>query len=120
MCEQHAKVRRKQADEHRGNATQRGYGYRWQQTSKGYLRSHPQCQCNECQKDPIQAPAAEVVDHIIPHRVDEALKSGDPSRIAKSWALFWDYNNWQAMTKACHDRKTAAEDGGFTGRPGAG
>jgi 5-methylcytosine-specific restriction enzyme A len=27
--------------------------------------------------------------------------------------LFWDRNNWQAMAKACHDKKTASEDGGF-------
>ena len=27
--------------------------------------------------------------------------------------LFWDSNNWQSMSKQCHDRKTATEDGGF-------
>lgn len=54
--------------------------------------------------------AAEVVDHKIPH-------GGD-------MVLFWDRNNWQALAKACHDRKTATRDGGFgrarggTGRPG--
>ncbi|MCB4811684.1 HNH endonuclease [Methylovorus menthalis] len=44
---------------------------------------------------------ATVVDHIKPHRGD--------------MALFWDRNNWQAMAKECHDRKTAREDGGFRG-----
>lgn len=39
------------------------------------------------------------MDHKIPHRGDAAL--------------FWDPNNWQAMSKPCHDRKTALEDGGF-------
>jgi len=34
--------------------------------------------------------------------------------------LFWDRNNWQSMAKACHDRKTAAEDGGFGNPGGAG
>jgi 5-methylcytosine-specific restriction protein A len=33
--------------------------------------------------------------------------------------LFWDRANWRAMSKQCHDRKTAREDGGF-GNPGAG
>jgi 5-methylcytosine-specific restriction protein A len=27
--------------------------------------------------------------------------------------LFWDKQNWQAMAKSCHDRKTARHDGGF-------
>jgi 5-methylcytosine-specific restriction protein A len=33
-----------------------------------------------------------VVDHIIPHRGDQYL--------------FWDQENWQALCKDCHDRKT--------------
>lgn len=43
--------------------------------------------------------AAEVTDHIIPHRggID----------------LFWNRDNWQSLCKRCHDRKTAMEDGGF-------
>jgi prophage lambdaSa04, HNH endonuclease family protein len=32
--------------------------------------------------------------------------------------LFWDKTNWQAMSKRCHDRKTAREDGGFGNAPG--
>ncbi|AFR18473.1 HNH endonuclease [Burkholderia pseudomallei] len=42
---------------------------------------------------------ASVVDHIVPHRGDAHL--------------FWDQSNWQAMSKSCHDRKTARENGGF-------
>jgi 5-methylcytosine-specific restriction protein A len=42
---------------------------------------------------------ANVVDHIKPHQGDEEL--------------FWDRNNWQAMNKICHDKKTVKEDGGF-------
>jgi 5-methylcytosine-specific restriction protein A len=30
--------------------------------------------------------------------------------------LFWDRSNWQSMSKACHDRKTAREDSGFAGK----
>ena len=33
-----------------------------------------------------------LLDHIIPHRGDQKL--------------FWDEGNWQALCKACHDRKT--------------
>ena len=39
---------------------------------------------------------ATVVDHIIPHRGDQKL--------------FWDQNNWQALCKSCHDKKTLTED----------
>jgi 5-methylcytosine-specific restriction protein A len=46
---------------------------------------------------------ASVVDHIVPHRGD--------------MALFWDRSNWQAMSKLCHDRKTARENGGFGNLP---
>ena len=35
---------------------------------------------------------ATVVDHVIPHRGDQKL--------------FWDEDNWQALCKSCHDRKT--------------
>ncbi len=43
--------------------------------------------------------AATVVDHIVPHKGDQQL--------------FWDTRNWQSMSKPCHDKKTAKEDGGF-------
>lgn len=42
---------------------------------------------------------ATVVDHRRPH-------GGD-------YALIYDWDNLQAMTKPCHDRKTAGQDGGF-------
>jgi 5-methylcytosine-specific restriction protein A len=64
------------------------YGRKWRRARNNYLAEHPYCACG-CQR------LAEVVDHITPHR-------GDP-------LLFWDQTNWQALTKACHDRKTAHE-----------
>jgi 5-methylcytosine-specific restriction protein A len=85
----------------RESSTARGYGYKWQQASKGFLRQHPLCQCEECQEGKLRLREATVVDHIVPHRND--------------MSLFWDRNNWQAMAKECHDRKTATQDGGFRG-----
>ena len=70
----------------RGSSSKRGYGYKWQKASAGHLRSHPLCCC--CQANG-QTAAAEVVDHIVPHRGDQAK--------------FWDRNNWQALCKRCHD-----------------
>ena len=53
-----------------------------------HRRQHPLCvRCGR---------PAQVVDHIVPHRGREQL--------------FWDESNWQALCKACHDRKTGEED----------
>jgi 5-methylcytosine-specific restriction enzyme A len=85
-------------DRDRGTSTERGYGYRWQKASKAFLRTHPIAVDYFGEHNGRVFPA-EVVDHIIPH-------CGD-------MALFWSVSNWQPMTKAEHDRKTALEDGSF-------
>lgn len=84
--------------EERPNSAQRGYDADWKREREAYLLAHPWCMCESCRgsKRPRRS---EVVDHIIPHRGDQAL--------------FWDRSNWQAMAKRCHDRKTAGQDGGF-------
>lgn len=75
------------------SAAGRGYNSRWQKVRKRYLQSHPLCE--ECMKQGRYTKAT-VVDHIVPHRGDQKL--------------FWDESNWQALCKACHDRKTGRED----------
>jgi 5-methylcytosine-specific restriction enzyme A len=45
----------------------------------------------ECEKTG-RIEAANVVDHIIPHRGD--------------MELFWDADNWQSLCRAHHDAKT--------------
>ena len=58
-----------------------------------YLATHPLCvKCMAVGR----YTKATVVDHIKPHRGDSVL--------------FWDRDNWQALCKRCHDRKTWAED----------
>ena len=47
----------------------------------------------ECVRQGRVTPAS-VVDHVVPHR-------GDAGR-------FWDQDNWEALCKTCHDRKTAS------------
>ncbi len=84
------------------NSTQRGYGYRWQKSSKAYLLAHPLA-IDWFKEHGVRFYPAEVVDHIVPHRGD--------------MKLFWDPNNWQGLTKKDHDRKTAIEDGGFGHKP---
>lgn len=75
------------------SSTQRGYGYRWQQYRKQFLRTHPLC-CR-CE-DEGRVVVANVVDHIRPHRGDQAL--------------FWDPANHQALCKPHHDRAKQREE----------
>jgi 5-methylcytosine-specific restriction protein A len=77
------------------SSTARGYTYKWQQASKGFLRKHPLCSCPDCDEGRKRVTAATVVDHHIPHRGD--------------MTLFWDRSNWRAMAKECHDAKTQRE-----------
>ena len=68
---------------------------RWYHLRNAYLATHPLCECG-C------GHPATVVDHKTPHQGDDTL------------LYAWD--NLQAMTKQCHDRKTATHDGGFGNR----
>lgn len=115
-CERHAVAQQERArekDRERGSAASRGYGYRWAKTSQGFLRNNPLCR--HC-ADRGRVTAAEVTDHIVPHRLAEALASGEPERIVEARSLFWDRSNWQPLCWTCHSRKTAREDGAFGNR----
>lgn len=123
-CAAHKKQQRQRYESKRESSTKRLYGYKWQQARAGFLKKHPLCHCDNCKPKIEQARlatdlhdtpehnelliaqhpelAANVVDHIIPHNGDQTL--------------FWARSNWQAMNKRCHDKKTAKEDGGFTGK----
>lgn len=100
-CDKHISERRKQLDAARGSAHERGYNYRWIKARATFLRRDPLCR--RC-KDAGVITAATVVDHVIPHKGDQDV--------------FWDTSNWQPLCKACHDKKTAIEDGGFGRLPG--
>lgn len=76
----------------RARVPSRHYGHRWRKLRAAYLAAHPLCECG-C------GYAATVVDHRKPHNGD--------------LGLLYAWDNLQAMTKPCHDRKTAAKDGGF-------
>lgn len=90
----------KYCDEHKSDAgcerktsSQRGYDYKWQQARKIFLDTHPLCE--ECKKKGKYTKAT-VVDHVIAHRGNKEL--------------FWDRNNWMALCKPCHDKKTGTLD----------
>ena len=79
---------------------QRGYGARWQRARTFYLNAHPLCCYCEREK---RVSAASIVDHIKPHKGDEAL--------------FWDSGNWQPLCKPCHDTIKAQEERRHRKRP---
>lgn len=88
-CDEHKSLH----PEYTRAASKRGYSSRWQRESKRYLRDNPLCvKCKTNEK----LVEATVVDHIVPHRENQKL--------------FWDKNNWQALCKLCHDKKTRTED----------
>jgi len=90
-CPEHERIKRQQEreciDERRPSAPKRGYGHKWREARKLFLKRHPVCA--------ICGKPSEVVDHIIPHKGD--LK------------LFWRRSNWQPLCASCHNKKTARE-----------
>ncbi len=72
------------------------YGSRWQRARLVHLADHPLCVMCQARG---RVTAAEVVDHITPHK-------GDLS-------LFWDAGNWQSLCRPHHDStKRRIEHGG--------
>lgn len=84
----------------RGSSTERGYGYKWQQSREGYLRQHPYCTMCSTDSRPV---AATVVDHKIAPKLKEAKDSGDADQLKRAWKLFWNPANWAGLCKFCHD-----------------
>jgi len=95
-CPEHEQQHRKEKDKYRGSAHERGYTKQWSRSSKRFLTQNPLCiRC----KDEGLIRAADVTDHIKPHKGDQVL--------------FWNVDNWQPLCKRHHDIKTVKEDGGF-------
>jgi 5-methylcytosine-specific restriction endonuclease McrA len=86
MCECR-RARKAGYDANRPSARQRGYSVLWQQAAKAFLSlpANRLCACG-CGR------AADMVDHIKPHRGD--------------MRLFWDRTNWQPMASSpCHSSR---------------
>jgi hypothetical protein len=79
--------------ENRESAAKRGYGRRWQKYRERYLREHPLCVMHQQQGQTV---AADVVDHIVPHKGDHKL--------------FWDPKNPTGTVQAV-PRPTQAAPG---------
>lgn len=74
---------------------ERGYGSRWQNYRKRFLRDNPIC-CFCLEQGRVAI--ANVVDHIVPHRGDQQL--------------FWDVNNHQSLCSPCHSSIKQREENG--------
>lgn len=88
-CEDHS-AEGWQGDD-RPSAAQRGYDTKWRKVRRSYLREHPLCE--HCE-DRDRVRAAKDVDHITP--LSEGGARLDP-------------DNFQALCRACHNRKTRRE-----------
>ncbi|MFD7990747.1 HNH endonuclease [Streptomyces mexicanus] len=88
----------------RPSPTAKGYDARWERTRRAYLRTHPYCECDECEAlPPLLRPRATEVNH------RDGLGPLGPR--GHDWA------NLQAMTHAHHSRHTAREQpGGWNDR----
>lgn len=91
-----ASERWREVDDKRGSSTQRGYGHKWRKARERHLKQEPCCRI--CRANGVVT-AADVVDHIVPHKGNKKL--------------FWNSSNWQSLCTSCHNSKTAREDGGF-------
>ncbi|MDA2805716.1 HNH endonuclease signature motif containing protein [Nocardiopsis suaedae] len=76
----------------------------WRRTRRAYLEAHPYCECDEHAAQPaLVRPLAEHV-----HHRDGLGPSGPRGH---------DWDNLQALTRACHSRITAVEQpGGWNDR----
>lgn len=87
-CEvKRAAERKARFDKKRPTSSQRGYTGKWDRESRAFLRRWPFCARCGVELD-LETPRAAVVDHIRPHRGDQAL--------------FWDQSNWQRLCTPCH------------------
>ncbi|MGB9903058.1 MAG: HNH endonuclease [Desulfotomaculales bacterium] len=86
FCIEHDRQRRRQEDERRGTAAQRGYDARWQKVREMYLRQYPLCEL--CEKKGRIIPAT-MVHHKRP------IKAGGQAL---------DMENLMSVCRACHDK----------------
>lgn len=72
---------------------------RWRKARLTYLQRNPFCvMCKQQGKYGL----ATVVDHIIPHKLEQALLSKNPTAIKTAQQLFWKSSNWQSLCGTHH------------------
>ena len=98
-CHVHART----YDRQRGSFRERGYSAAWDKAAAAFKREFPMCGMRPNGRAPVMSrcfdegrlTATYAVDHVVPHRGDDAL--------------LWDREqNWQSLCQSCHGAKTAA------------
>lgn len=72
---------------------------RWRKARLTYLQRNPFCVM--CREQGRYEPAT-AVDHIIPHKLEQALIAKDQVKIRNAQKLFWDSSNWQGLCNTHH------------------
>ena len=72
---------------------------RWRKARLTYLQRNPFCAM--CREQGRYEPAT-AVDHIIPHKLEQALIAKDQIKIRTAQKLFWDSSNWQGLCNTDH------------------
>jgi 5-methylcytosine-specific restriction enzyme A len=106
------KVHRRQREDTRPSARGRGYDTKWERYSKSFLLTHPWCS-DPLRRHPGQRIRATVTDHIVAHKLSQAIASNDAARIQEAMLLFWSASNHGAVCGACNAAKNIALEGGF-------
>lgn len=84
----------KRAHETRYQHGQTGYGRKWRKARTAFITRPENVLCVQC-KAQGHIRRADEVDHIIPHKGDQAI--------------FWNEANWQPLCRMHHSIKTANE-----------
>lgn len=82
--------RKARHDARRPSSRERGYTREWEKARAAYLANNPTCRAPGC------GASATLVDHIMPHKGNQAL--------------FWNRANWQPLCTPCHSRRKQAEE----------
>lgn len=91
-CDEHRLARRRASDRRRPNSTARGYDASWTRTRALYLKHHPICEDTCCHELAVEV-----------HHLDGRGPSGP---------LGHEWSNLEALCKAHHSQRTAAEQPG--------
>ena len=72
---------------------------RWRSARSTHLQRNPFCvMCLQQGRHEL----ASAVDHIVPHKLEQALMSRDNVKIKQAQKLFWDSSNYQSLCDTHH------------------
>ncbi|MDE1487883.1 HNH endonuclease signature motif containing protein [Xenorhabdus bovienii] len=76
------------------------YNSKWSKARLAFLQQHPLCVM--CHQQGRLTPAT-VVDHIVPHKLKDAINANNSEAIKTARRLFWGKANWQSLCASHHN-----------------